>query len=89
MSVVTRVQFFAVASRGSATKSSVAADEETCKIASIEVGGRGFWLSALELVKKACIHYGWLAYRAETSVSLVCLRLWVIGPSIPMDNIPG
>jgi hypothetical protein len=41
VSVVTRVHLFADANRGSAARSSVAADEEMCRMASIEVGGKG------------------------------------------------
>ena len=40
--------------RGSAAKSSAAADEGVCRIASMEVGrGRELWLSVLKSVKKA------------------------------------
>lgn len=86
---MTRVQFFADAIRGSADKSSIAADEGFCRMDSIEVRGTEVWLSRLELVKKALLHYGNLAYRAKTSGSVLYLRLCEAGPSKPIDNMPG
>lgn len=83
------VHFRANASLGSALSCNLE-HGGTDRMASIEVGGGSeLWLSELMLVRtfETGVASKSATYRAETSVSAACLRLWLAGPSGSIDRM--